>query len=906
METPYSLGTWIRRQRRVLGLTQAELAHRVGCAAITIRKIEADERRPSVQVAQLLAEQLGLAPAERELFLRVARAELRADFLPAEAAAAAPASPALPNNGLPLPATPLIGREADIAAIESMLRREAVRLLTLPGPPGIGKTRLALAVAHAMQPHFPAGIHMVALAPISDPELVPSAIARALGLNQSGPALLHDIKMALQGGQLLVLDNFEQLLPAAPLLAELLASVARLKLLVTSRAALRLAAEHEYAVAPLGLPPLDQALTPVELETFPAVSLFVQRARAVQASFQLNEANAAAVATICTRLDGLPLAMELAAARTRMLSPQALLQRLDSRLATLTGGARDMPARQQTLRAAIDWSFQLLAADEQRLFARLGVFVGGWTLEAADAVNHSGQTDTLETLAALVDQSLVQRLGGLATEPRFTMLETLREYALEQLAHAGESEAIRQRHVAWYLHMAEARPPGDGPEREAWFTRLDPELDNLRAALAWLLERAEGATGEAETALTTALRLLGALTGFWNERGYLREGRQWFARGLARATSATLRPLRARALSQAANLACHHGDFRAAQPLAEEAVVLCRELGDKRNLAWALQWLGWGLNDEGDTARVRALSEERLALWRELGDEQRIASALGHLGWVAMRQGDVARARTALEEGLALVRAAGQVHHVADFLFDLANVAQLSGQHDEARAYTDEGLRLTRSLTAPHKLPRAFHNMAFHANRRGDHALALTFMREVVQMERQAQRPIDLAWHLNHTGDVLRCMDQHEQAATHYHEALAIFEQQGHQQGAASVQHNLGYVALHQGDCATAEGYFRSCLRTFRSIGHRWSMADALAGLGLVAAAQGHAAEAARLLGCVEATQQAMDTSGILLEPANRKEWEAGLRAIHAELDDAAFAAAWATGRALALEAVVE
>jgi predicted ATPase/DNA-binding XRE family transcriptional regulator len=445
-----SFGRWLRERRKALDLTQFDLAVRVGCAEATIGRIEADERRPSRQIAELLAAALGIPPDDRPAFIQFARTgAATSEAAPPDPPAVAPVRTVTGAAALPL--TPLIGRDQAVAAVRAALGRPDVRLLTLTGPPGIGKTRLAVQVAAEVLDQFAGGVFFVALGTIGDPDLVPATIATALDLKDTGdtPVLVRLIEFLHDKQVLLVLDNFEQVVEAAPPLVEWLDGCPELKVLVTSRAALNVRGERQFAVPPLTLPDLRHASDLDTLAGSAAVTLFVDRARAVQPSFALTGGNAGAIATICNRLDGLPLAIELAAARVKLLSPQAMSMRLERRLPLLTGGPPDLPVRQQTLRAAIAWSYDLLPPGEQVLFARLGIFVGGATLAAIEAVcNARGDlpVDGLDGVASLVDKSLLRQAPGGDDNPRVNMLETIREFALERLAERGEEAALRQCH----------------------------------------------------------------------------------------------------------------------------------------------------------------------------------------------------------------------------------------------------------------------------------------------------------------------------------------------------------------------------------------------------------------------------------------------------------------------------
>ena len=624
---------------------------------------------------------------------------------------------------LPVPLGRLIGREDDLAAV--MRRITQSRVLTLTGAGGTGKTVLALQAAANLRDRFTDGVLFVSLAAITDPLLVLPAMARALGVTEGGDQPLAEIiAQAVRARHLLlILDNFEQVIAAAPHVAAVLADCPGLHMLVTSREPLRIAGEREYPVPPLALPDARPSPNLDALAQVPAVALFVERAQAVKPDFALTAAVAAPVAAICTRLDGLPLAIELAGARIKVLSPQALLDRLENRLALLTGGGRDLPARQQTLRATIDWSYALLDVHEQSLFARLGIFVGGYALEAVEAVcaaDGGPPAAVLDAVASLVDKSMIRQLDGAGDEPRFGMLETLREYAVERLSVSGEYDAIARAHAAYYLTLAEAADRAlTGVEQLRWLSRLDQEHDNLRAALGWALR-----AGESDI----ALRLCAALGYFWNLHGDFREGRRWIDQALALADD-DRSVLRARVLDAVGFLIQTQGDYDTARTFHQASLAIMRQWNDRAGIARCLHHLAVAAQYQGDYAAARPLHDECLAIMQELDDRAGVAAVLNSLGAIAHEQGDYAAARALFEESIANARAAGDVIGQAAPVGNLGLLCIEINDDDAARHYLTECLALIEQprYTARHGIAECLEGLAVIFGRQGGamHAMRL-------------------------------------------------------------------------------------------------------------------------------------------------------------------------------------
>jgi predicted ATPase/class 3 adenylate cyclase len=692
----------------------------------------------------------------------------------------------LNRTNLPLPPTPLVGRARELADLVRMVR-EGARLVTITGPGGIGKTRLSVETAAELVTAFDDGVWFVDLSAVRDPQLVEPAIATGLGATVELADHLRNREL------LLVLDNLEQVAEAAPGLGRLLDICPRLTVIATSREPLHLRAETEYSLAPL-----DEA---------PAVELFRQRARASEPGF---DAAAEQLTELCQRLERIPLAIELAAARVKILSVEQLLSRLEQRLPLLTGGARDAPERQRTLRATIEWSYDLLNEDERRLFARLAVFAGGWTLEAAEAVCEAD----LDKLQSLVDKSL-----GHAEHGRFRMLETIREYALERLQESNEIEQLRSRHAAYYLALAEsAEPLLTGAEQQIGLERLAADYENLRAALGWYATKPELAD--------QGLRLASSLPLFWFIRGLYREGLQWLEPLLA-ASDGRPTAERAGALWGAGLLYTLMGSEERAEPLLEECLALARTRGDQSRVARSLVALGLLAFFRNDMRRARDLFEEAAQLARAVGDDWCLADALGTLSSIYPLQGDVDAAEIAGTEGLAIARRSGDRQGIRMALFGLALTAARRGDLGPARALGEEGLAVCREIGDLWFVSYFLWILATVATASGELAAARVHAEESLEVARELDAPLLLVCALDGMAAVARAEGDDESAGTH----LAEAEEIGRASAVpgsylSSVLRGLGELAATRGDLADAQNRFEESLSLARDVGDELSAAE--------------------------------------------------------------------------------
>jgi predicted ATPase/serine/threonine protein kinase len=639
------------------------------------------------------------------------------------------------HDNLPPQRTMLIGRSGELAAVTGMLLDPGVRLLTLTGPGGTGKTRLAVQVASDLSSVFEGGATFVDLAPLADPKLVASAIAFAMGVRETGERpLMSAIAERLRslGATLLLMDNFEQVSDAAPLVRELLDACPLLKVLVTSRVVLHIYAEQEFPVPPLPLPAPEADYSLAALMGCGAIALFVQRAAAGKRGFTLTAANARAVVDICRQLDGLPLAIELAAARIKILPPAELRTRIGRRLELLTGGARDLPERQQTLRGAIKWSYDLLTPAEQKLYRRLSVFAGGCTLEAVEAVCNTLEdlgVDVLDGVTSLVDNSLLVQRAADNAEPRFSMLETFREYGRERLLESGESTATQHAHAAYMLVVAEEATLEMSPaDHEAWLRVCDAELDNFRAAVHSLVT-----AGNCEW----ALRLTGALFKFWQQRDHLTEGRETLARVLAMPGAGAPTRLRARTLYSASVLADIQGDSVPAETLGSEALQIFRELGDQRGIATTMVVMAWQAQRRGRCADATSLFGETVSIWQRLGDPVAADLARSNMATTAKMAGDFALARSLLEQVAAASQARGDLRGVASAHNGLGDVAASQSDHDSARRYHHRSLTGYRQIDDRWGMARVLTDLAIIDLQDGNYVAASGSLGEAFQICRE-------------------------------------------------------------------------------------------------------------------------------------------------------------------------
>ncbi|MGI9058178.1 MAG: tetratricopeptide repeat protein [Ktedonobacteraceae bacterium] len=772
-----------------------------------------------------------------------------------------------PNN-LPIQPTPFIGREKEVATITRLLGRPEVRLVTLTGPGGVGKTRLGLQVVAELCDHFTDGVFVVALAPVSQPTQVLSAIAQTLAIGEaSDQPLFPFLQAALKEKQLLLLlDNFEQVADAAVIVADLLAACSNLKVLVTSREGLHVRAEHEFAVPPLSLPNLKHLPNVSTLSQYEAVALFIERALATKPDFQVTNANAPAVAAICTRVDGLPLAIELAAARVKHFPPQTLLSRLEHGLSVLSGGARDLPVRQQTLRGAIAWSYNLLLPEEQLLFRRLAVFVDGWSWQAAEELCMAAgglAGDILEDLTSLVDKSLLRQEEQAEGEVRFWMLQTLREFGLEQLNSGGELEGSREAHAEYYLRLVEeAEPYLQGTEQVRWLARLEQEHENVRTALAWLLERARSDGEKGKQQAEQALRLCAASFRFWTIRGYFREGQSFLEQALA-LRAGVAASVQAKALLIAGDLAFFLDDYERVEVLVGESLTLYQALGDAIGMGESLDLLGninWAKSDYG---AARARLEEAVTLYRAGGDRWKRGRCLTQLARIAAVQGEYKSARTLFEESLTLYQELGERERIGWVLYLLAQMLFTSqADLEQAHVLANQSLALLKEI---------------------------------------GNKPI-IAYELSLLGQIHLVHGEQSLARQQIEESIALLQEIGERAGVAEAKIALARVLAYQSDLVAARQLYQETFALLQEIHDKEFISPCLEGLATVAAEQDELVWAAHLWGAAEALREAIGTP---MPPIYQADYQQVVNTTRTRLGEEGFGKAWSQGRAMTPEQVI-
>ena len=854
-----SFGEWLKRRRKGMGLTQRQLAAQISCSTIALKKIEAEERRPSPQMVECIAEVLTIPQHERTSFLRFARGDWKS--APTSQSEELPwrVSSTTPRSNLPTPLTSFIGREKELKEIPGLL--SSCRLLTLTGPGGVGKTRLAIQIAHDSIKKFNDGVFWVGLVGLSDGSLIPQEIAQSLKVRgASGEPFIESLKTYLETKDvLLVIDNCEHLIRAFAEYAEqLLAACPKLKILATSIEVLGLFNELIWQVSSLPLPEKQEPLSLMDFKEFASIELFGERASTAQPGFALDERNVSTVSQICRRLDGIPLAIELAAARVKVLYVDEIAVRLDDCFSLLTAGSRTAIPRHQTLRATIDWSYDLLTEAEQILFRRLSIFVGGFTLEAAEVVCSQGmpRKDILGLLGRLVDKSLlIVEIGSEISGTRYHLLETIRQYAREKLLDADESELLRDQHLHFYVRLAEhTQPIFQTTRRTEWLPRLEVEHDNLRAALEWACE----------SDVETARWLAGMLERFWFYSDHLSEANTWYERVLDSGDRATVTKGLALALFGSGCIALNLGYIDDAQARLEQSVVLWQQIGQQHWLASSFQWLAYLVMQRGDGGRARTIYAEHESLFRASSDPLLLVWTLGNWGIAkcAARPGDPA-----------------------------------------GKALLDEALSFGHTLQDPFCFVLCYSSLGDWAVLQGDYATARRHFLKALEWRRQLGTRWIIVAGLWQVANIMCLEGDYAQAEPMYTEALTSARALGDQRSEAHIAQELGAVAIHLGDDERATTLLAESLSSFRKWADSLGIARCLMGLADLRHVHGHMEQAARVLSFVEAWLQ---SNQMQLVHFDRSNYERSVTTASAQLDEATFVKAWAEGRALTMEQAIE